>query len=212
MTAEHLCIEGTKGAGKTTTIESVRSKLAEAGWVVESHALFHEGNSWAKEQGYEGGVPMMESGREANERIVRWLIVREAFVREAFFARYGAGDQRALLLSDRGWITLHAYLYEGAWAKAPGALSEIDAVWGECVKRAPRTVFIHTRPEVTAERRRGALDAVSGLQTDARLRADYERRMRVARECSERVTASWETGVGPFVDLGPEVVALLMRE
>lgn len=209
MTAEHVCIEGTKGAGKSTTIESVRSKLVDAGWVVEVHALFHEGNSWAKEQGFEGGVPMMESGREANERIVRWLIAREIAVREDFFARHGSLGHRALLLSDRGWITLHAYLHEGAWAKEPGALGAIDGLWRECVERAPKTVFIHTRPEVTAERRKGALDAVSGLQTDERLRADYERRMRVAREHRDRVSASWETGVGPFVDLGPAVMALI---
>jgi thymidylate kinase len=209
VTVAHLCVEGTKGAGKSTTIASVRQALEAEGWVVETHALFHDGNAWAREQGFEGGVPMMESTAEANERIARWLVAREDAVREDFFARHQGRAQSALLLSDRGWITLHAYLYEGAWAREPSRRPEIDALWAERVRRAPTTVFIHTPPEVTAARRKGALDAVSGLQSDARLRADYERRMRLALAHADRVARRWETGVGPFVDLAPAVLALV---
>jgi hypothetical protein len=209
MTAVHLCIEGTKGAGKTTTITAVRAALEREGWVVEAHALFHEGNDWAKGQGYEGGVPMMESAAEPNERIARWLIERARVVRDAFFARHADTERPALLSSDRGWITLHAYLYEGAWAKDPSQRAVIDASWERAVLEAPTTVFVHTPPAVSAQRRQGALDAVSGLQTDGRLRADYERRRRVAREHPERIARSWETGTGPYLDLAPEVVSIV---
>jgi thymidylate kinase len=211
MTIAHLCVEGTKGAGKTTTIASALALLEAERWVVRTHALFHEGNAWAQEQGYAGGVPMMESSAEANERVARWLIARAASVRDEFAReREREGDGRpALLLSDRGWITLHAYLYEGAWAREGSLLPVIDALWAECLRAAPRTVFIHTRPAVSAQRRRGALDAVSGLQTEQRLVDDYDRRIRVAREHPSLIAASWETGAGPFVDFGPALVALL---
>ncbi|MBL8680217.1 MAG: hypothetical protein JNK05_13665 [Myxococcales bacterium] len=209
MTAFHLCVEGTKGAGKTTTIAAVRASLEREGWLVEAHALFHEGNDWATTQGFEGGVPMMECAREPNERIVRWLIERARAVREAFVSAHASEERPALLLSDRGWITLHAYLYEGAWAKDASQRAAIDALWASVVSEAPVTVFVHTKPAVTAERRRGALDAVSGLQTEERLRADYERRLRVAREHPQRIARSWETGTGPFIDLAPDVVEIV---
>ncbi len=209
MTPVHLCVEGTKGAGKTTTIAGVERALRDEGWRVQTHALFHEGNEWARTQGFDGGVPMMEADPSSNERVVRWLIHRARAVRDAFFAEATERDAPSLLVSDRGWITLHAYLYEGAWAKAPHARPTIDALWSEALSSAPPTVFIHTRPEVSARRRAGALDHVSGLQTEARLRADYERRITLAREHPALVVASWETLEGPFVDLCPALVALV---
>jgi hypothetical protein len=110
MTAFHLCVEGTKGAGKTTTIAAVRASLEREGWIVEAHALFHEANDWAKSQGFEGGVPMMEHAREPNERVVHWLIERARAVRDTFVSAHADDERPALLLSDRGWITLHGYL------------------------------------------------------------------------------------------------------
>ncbi len=205
MSAVHLCVEGTKGAGKTTTIQGVTERLRAEGWTVRTHALFHDGNDWATTQGFAGGVPMMESAPEPNERIVRWLLAREAAVREAFFREFSGDPNPALLVSDRGWITLHAYLYEGAWARVPHAVEAIDALWFACIRDAPPTVFIHTPPEVSAARRQGALDAVSGLQTDQRLRDDYDRRIRVAQAHPEKILDAWETGTGPFVDLAPRV-------
>jgi hypothetical protein len=62
---------------------------------------------------------------------------------------------------------------------------------------------------VTARRRAGQLDAVSGLQTDARLQHDYNRRMALARAHADRLAGIWETTDGPFVDLAPGVVATL---
>ena len=207
MTIAHLCIEGTKGAGKTTTIAATRERLEAQGCVVAVHALFHEANAWAKQQGFDGGVPMMESAAEPNRAVVRWLIERERAARDAFARAHGESAQRAVLLSDRGWITLHAYLFEGAWAREPGAADEIDERWREALGAAPATVFIHTRPEVTAQRRAGALDAVSGLQSEQRLRADYERRMALSRAHADKLVGQWETGAGAFVDLSPLVVA-----
>jgi hypothetical protein len=51
--------------------------------------------------------------------------------------------------------------------------------------------------------------AVSGLQTDARLTRDYERRMALARAHGDRLAGMWETTDGPFVDLAPLVIAAL---
>ena len=59
-----VCVEGTKGAGKTSTIASARALLEAEGWAVTLHAVFHEGNAWAVEQGFGGGVPMIEAGAE----------------------------------------------------------------------------------------------------------------------------------------------------
>lgn len=205
----HICVEGTKGAGKTTTINTVKATLEAEGWTVALHAVFHEGNAWAVTQGFAGGVPMIEAGAAENRAMVGWLRARMREVRDGFLARHPGGERPAVLISDRGWVTLHAYLYDGQWVRQPGALAEVDACWEEVLREAPPTFFVHTRPEVTLRRRAGQLDAVSGLQTDERLTRDYERRMRLARAHGERITGMWETTDGPFVDLAPRVVSAL---
>jgi thymidylate kinase len=207
MTPRVLCVEGTKGAGKTTTIAAVRERLIARGWAVEVFALFHAGNEWARAQGYEGGVPMMESAPDANRAMVTWLTGALRAERERFVTAHADGERPALLIFDRGWITLHAYLYEGAWARLAEARNEIDALWSAALVEAPPTFFIHTKPEVTSRRRAGALDAVSGLQTDARLQGDYERRMTLARAHSDRIVRAWETDDETFTDIAAEVIA-----
>jgi hypothetical protein len=209
-----VCVEGTKGAGKTSTIASARALLEAEGWAVTPHAVFHEGNAWAVEQGFSGGVPMIEAGAEENRAMVAWLVARIRSFRADFLARHRDAGQPALLLADRGWVTLHAYLHDGRWASEPGAsgaLEAIEAQWQEILREAPPTFFIHTRPELSARRRAGQLDAVSGLQSDERLTRDYTRRMRLAREHGDRLAASWETGDGPFVDLGPAMAEIVRR-
>jgi thymidylate kinase len=210
----HICVEGTKGAGKTTTIAAVRSALEAKGWTVEVNAVFHDGNAWAVTQGFAGGVPMIETGAAENRAMVHWLRERMRSVRGGFLAQQAGSGRPALLISDRGWVTLHAYLYDGRWAQEPGTLAELDALWHEVLLEAPPTFFIHTRPEVTLRRRAGQLDAVSGLQTDTRLTRDYERRMNLARTHGDRLAGSWETTDGPFVDLAPHVLQAIqaMRE
>ncbi len=205
----HICVEGTKGAGKTTTIGAVRSSLEAEGWAVAVNAVFHDGNAWAVTQGFPGGVPMIEAGAEENRAMVHWLKARMRAVRDAFFAEHQGRGRPAVLISDRGWVTFHAYLYDGRWAEQPGARTEIDALWNEVLREAPPTFFVHTRPEVTLRRRAGQLDAVSGLQTDTRLTRDYERRMNLARLHGDRLAGSWETTDGPFVDLAPRVLQAL---
>jgi thymidylate kinase len=210
----HVCVEGTKGAGKTTTINSVRSSLEAAGWVVTLSAVFHDGNAWAVTQGFAGGVPMIEAGADENRAMVTWLRARMRAVRDDFFAQHEGSERPAVLISDRGWVTFHAYLYDGRWAEEPGARATLDAHWAEVLREAPPTFFVHTRPEVTLRRRAGQLDAVSGLQTDARLVRDYERRLSLARTHADRLAGIWETTDGPFVDLAPRVLSSLqaMRE
>jgi thymidylate kinase len=205
----HICVEGTKGAGKTTTIAGVRSALEAEGWAVELSAVFHDGNAWAVTQGFAGGVPMIEASASSNRAIVHWLKARMRAVREGFFAQHQWRQRPAVLISDRGWVTFHAYLYDGRWAEEPGARSEIGACWEDLLREAPPTFFVHTRPEVTLRRRAGQLDAVSGLQTDARVTADYERRMKLARAHGKLLSGMWETTDGPFVDLTPKVLSVL---
>jgi thymidylate kinase len=205
----HICVEGTKGAGKTTTIAAVRSSLEAKGWAVALSAVFHDGNAWAVTQGFAGGVPMIEAGAAENRAMVDWLEVRMRAVRDDFFAMHQWRERPSVLISDRGWVTFHAYLYDGRWAQEPGALAEIDARWAQVLREAPPTFFVHTRPEVTLRRRAGQLDAVSGLQTDARLTRDYERRMNLARVHGDRLAGMWETTDGSFVDLAPEVLLAL---
>ncbi len=207
MSPRVLCVEGTKGAGKTTTIAAVRERLGAQGWTVEVYAPFHAGNEWARAQDHEGGVPMMESSPEANRAMVAWLTDAMRAQRERFLAAHGASERPALLIFDRGWITLHAYLYEGAWARLARERDAIDALWNAALAEAPPTFFIHTKPEVTLRRRAGALDAVSGLQTDARLKSDYERRMALAREHPDRIVRAWETRDETFTDIAAEVIA-----
>jgi hypothetical protein len=207
--ALHVCVEGTKGAGKTTTIAAVRAALEAEGWVVGLHAVFHEGNAWAATQGFAGGVPMIEAGAGENRAMVGWLRARMRAVRDAFVEDQRGTGRPAVLISDRGWVTLHAYLHDGRWTEEPGAQTAIDACWEEVLREAPPTFFVHTRPEVTARRRAGQLDAVSGLQTGGRLVHDYDRRMSLARAHADRLAGMWETTDGPFVDLAPGVVAVL---
>ncbi|HEX8699894.1 MAG TPA: hypothetical protein VF815_13710 [Myxococcaceae bacterium] len=205
----HICVEGTKGAGKTTTIAAVRKALEAEGWAVELSAVFQDGNAWAVTQGYPGGVPMIEANASSNRAMVAWLKARMKAVREGFFEQHQWRQRPAVMISDRGWITFHAYLYDGRWAEEPGALPELNALWEEVLREAPPTFFVHTRPEVTLRRRAGQLDAVSGLQTDARLVRDYERRMKLARAHGVKLAGIWETTDGPFVDLAPKVLAVL---
>jgi thymidylate kinase len=202
-------VEGTKGAGKTTTIAGVRRLLEAEGWAVEVHAVFHEGNAWAMAQGFAGGVPMIEAGAAENRAMADWLLARMREVRDAFMARHGESACPALLISDRGWVTYHAYLHDGRWAMDPAEHEAIERRWAEVLGEAPPTFFVHTRPEVTLRRRAGQLDEVSGLQTDERLVRDYDRRMALARAHPERLRGMWETTEGPFVDLAPRVVEAL---
>ena len=127
--------------------------------------------------------------------------------RERFLAAHNTGARPALLIFDRGWITLHAYLYEGAWARLARERDAIDALWSATLAEAPPTLFIHTKPEVTQRRRAGALDAVSGLQTDARLKDDYDRRMALARAHPGRIVRAWETDDETFTDIAAAVIA-----
>jgi len=205
----HICVEGTKGAGKTTTIAAVRAALEAEGWAVEHSAIFHDCNAWAVTQGFPGGVPMIEASAASNRAMVTWLKARMRAVREGFFSQHQWRQRPAVLISDRGWVTFHAYLYDGKWAEEPGALTEINALWDQVLREAPPTFFVHTRPEVTLRRRAGQLDAVSGLQTDARLTRDYERRMKLARLHPALIAGMWETTDGPFVDLAPKVLSVL---
>jgi thymidylate kinase len=205
----HICVEGTKGAGKTTTIAAVRAALEAEGWAVELSAIFQDCNAWAVTQGFPGGVPMIEANAASNRAMVAWLRARLHAVRDGFFAQHQWRQRPAVLISDRGWITFHAYLYDGKWAEERSALPEINAIWDEVLREAPPTFFVHTRPEVTLRRRAGQLDAVSGLQTDARLFRDYERRLKLARLHAAQISGMWETAEGLFVDLAPKVLSAL---
>lgn len=184
-----LCFEGTKGAGKTTTIRAVREHLLERGWIVEVVEVFARANEHARELGYAGAVPMY-ADPDGHRAIVEFEAATRDAGAPALRARLERErGRRGVLVFDRGWITFHTHVFAGACEDAAWR----EAHWRRALATAPPTLFIHTRPEETMRRRAGQLDAVSGLADAERVRADWKVRLEMVAAHPELVLASIET-------------------
>ncbi|MEM9070486.1 MAG: hypothetical protein AAGE52_18415 [Myxococcota bacterium] len=198
-----VCIEGTKGAGKSTTIARVHKTLQARGWRTKIVAPFALANAHAQTLGYPGAVPMFATPETHRATVEFEAEILHGSV-DAFRAELGA-DERAALIFDRGWITFHAHVHDGACDDCDWR----EAHWKRALGSAPPTVFIHTRPEVTLRRRAGELDEVSGLQSIERVRADWVKRTAMAAAHPDRIALSIETVEERWVDTVTPIVALL---
>jgi len=184
-----LCIEGTKGAGKTTTIQALQTHFIQQGWLVEVVAPFALANAHAKALGHDGAVLMFDTPSDHRE-IVEFERNVLFHTSDAFRTRFEhAAETQALLIYDRGWLTFHAHLFDGVYPDRDW----LNQIWKEALDQAPPTVFIHTRPEVTIQRRSGQLDAASGLQTQVLVQTDWQKRLDLVERFSSKVVLSIET-------------------
>jgi thymidylate kinase len=182
-----IAICGVKGAGKSTTIGALDAALSSRGIPTRIFAPFAAGNAAFFAEG--GLVPMMRNGDAATAaRISAWL--RDACAQEeSDFARANP-KARSVLLFDRHWITAKRAL-DGA----PIPASEAEAIWRRdwMKKIVPPTFFIHTSPANTLERRKGQLDAISGLETENLVVEDYRERLRLRDAWPQHIVGDHET-------------------
>lgn len=198
-----LCVEGTKGAGKSSTIRQIRRHLEARGWIVEVVEVFARANEHARSLGFAGAVPML-ADPDAHRAVVDF----EAAVRDAGEVALRARlreekARRGVLIQDRGWLTFHTHVFDGAYPDEAWK----RAHWARAIETAPPTLFIHTRPEVTMTRRAGQLDAVSGLPDEAAVRADWAKRLRQIAEHPGLVLASVETFEDAIADKATPALA-----
>lgn len=197
MTLLTVCLEGTKGAGKTTTITLLKQALEDQGVQVTVFAPFQAANAFAETQGFAGAVPMINASVQDNMTEIEFLRHSSRQAIEAAQAAADKSGRPSVLLFDRGWVTMQPHLYGGAWKRSLGADSPaIDAIWQQVLAEAPVTYFLQAHPSVTRQRR-PALDAVSGLETDEKFLADYNGRMAMAKRYADKIALMVDTGTMP---------------
>ncbi len=214
-----ICIEGTKGAGKSTTTRALIQRLEAKGWLVESFAPYgpeSPAQQLAQSRGYKNAAQMYLASAAENLELLQCLFASEQqaahnFAQQVAAHRAQHGDTPAVLLFDRGWLTHHIYLLQGAAFKAgdAGQRAALQQQWQNVLSNAPPTLFIHTTPAESARRRQGQLGAEVGLVDMAALKADYERRHKLAAQYPQKILAMVETGLGPFRDLSVELAPLI---
>lgn len=197
-----LVIEGSKGAGKSTTIEKLASALGQNGIGVATCAPFAAANLYAQRRGFASAVAMISASCAANREEIEFigLTMKDALQNAVQQAEQ---DQKpSVLIYDRGWMTLRPHLFGGYWfAHHPEDHAAIEDRWQGILASAPPTVFLHAGIEVTRARRSLAnpLEAArleeSGLAQDKLLRMDIEGRRALAAQHSDKIALSFDTGV-----------------
>ncbi len=184
-----ICIEGTKGAGKSTTIAAIAEHLKTRGWMVKVVAPFALANEHASTLGWQGAVPMFAT-RLSHRAIVEFEVEVMSSAETAFAEELTSeGANRGVLIFDRGWLTFHAHVFDGAETDPEWRSS----LWETALATAPPTLFIHTDPAVTKRRRRGELDAVSGLDGEGFPEKDWRKRLDMAVQYNTKLIGSIET-------------------
>jgi thymidylate kinase len=192
-----LCVEGTKGAGKTTTIEKLAQRLTQSGFDVERCAPFAAANDFAKARGFTGAVQMIGASKRDNRDEIDFILSTIAQARERAARKAETGTAQVVLIVDRGWMTILPHLFGGRWHAEDRADSgEIRAIWNQVLAEAPATVFLHASYEVT-KKRCANIAATSGLDTDEKLRGDVEERVAFAKAHGDKIVLSFDTGEIP---------------
>jgi thymidylate kinase len=200
-----LCVEGTKGAGKTTTIEKLALRLAQEGFEVERCAPFTAANEMARTKGFASAREMIGASKQDNQAEIDFICSMIAEAQQAARQKAQTGTKPVVLLIDRGWMTILPHLLGGRWRAEEGANSEeIHKIWNQVLAEAPATVFLHASFEITRQRR-ARPDLVGGLDTDEKLYRDVKERRAFAKAYSDKIVLSFDMGVVPQ----EEVVAAL---
>jgi len=172
-----ICIEGMKGAGKTTTINFLVERLKKRGVEVTIVAPFTEANTHFEKVG--GVFPLLlkdETVKQGfNYVLNRYLEVIKT-----------ASLSKELVLLDRGWITLLCALEDSVLMGKSFCRDSI-------MEKIPPTLFLNVGPKVTLERRKGELDAKSGLGSESLVERDHERRLQLKKTYQSHIIADWDT-------------------
>jgi len=189
-----LCIEGTKGAGKTTTIAGLTERLVRSGCEVITCAPFAEANRLAQSKGYASAKEMISASKSENQAEIAFILETMAQAKISALQKAAAQDQPVILIYDRGWMTVRPHLFGGRWYAEDRAASDtITKTWSDVLEAAPPTAFLHASYEVTKERR-PVPDTLGGLDTDEKLRQDVEGRRTFAQTHSDKITFSFNSG------------------
>lgn len=167
-------IEGTKGAGKSTAIADLVRHMDKRGLKVTVAEPFRYGNEHFKD---DGGLFGQWIDENKAVDAMRWLYERSRMA----WRRAQAGGSHAIIW-DRQWLTAFRAIEDSAMSAREKDFWKDRWLSAEFPTTNADMVFLHCQPEVTFERRQGQLDAVSGLDTEAKVVADYDRRAELVRE------------------------------
>ena len=176
-----LCIEGTKGAGKTTTISNIKAHLERKGYVVTVKAPFYDVRVELKRlTGYDNTFPASLDTQAA--ALCNNLLISQ--IKQDIAMQ--APDE--ILIFDRGWLT-------GFTTVLGSVLSAKDKnkALKEWEKLLLPTVFIHTKPQNTLTVRQGELSFNVGLEDIKAVEHDYILRNKLIRKYKHCVIARIET-------------------
>jgi thymidylate kinase len=194
-----IVICGTKGAGKTTTINKLQTKLEGLGHYVELHAPFAEANRIFAQQNGSFGMFTHSSGTAIEADNTLHNIVESAvlgFIKNLHSADQGSG----VLLFDRGWLTALASLDD---AHESLTFKQRQRLWKHhWLEHVYPTVFVEAEPEITKARRQGQLDLKSGLPTEESVVRDYYRRKNLLIQFKDWVIKHFDTSLLKGDDIG----------
>ncbi len=176
-----ICIEGTKGAGKTTTIKNLKTLLESKGYVVSVKAPFYDVRSELKRlTHYENTYPASLNpitARICNELLIQQIQNDIAMQKE-----------NEILIFDRGWLTGMITVMGSALSPQEKAIE---------LKRWENlqvdTVFIHTHPKNTLAVRQNELGFEVGLQDRKTIINDYQLRCNLIQKYHKCVITEHET-------------------
>lgn len=192
-----LCMEGSKGAGKTTTLGKLAERLTQQGVLVEICAPFAAANGFAQSQGYAGAVQMIAASKAANQLEIEFILNHMALAAEQAQGKAAQTDKPLVLLYDRGWMTLFPHLAGGKWcAEVGNGDPEIRQLWRRILDEAPPTMFLHACFEITKQRR-PERDVASGVESEEQLRGDITWRIAFADAHADKIALRFDTGEVP---------------
>lgn len=188
-----ICIEGMKGAGKSTTIQGLRNSLAQWEVDVEIIAPFAQANNHFEAQG--GLFPLLQDKNSCQNAFNYVLTIYRKELESSV-------PQGSLRLLDRGWMTLLCALEDSILPEG-----QKDLLQEMIVKTIPSTIFLHASPELTQQRRKDELDQKSGLSSQNLIEHDYTRRLALRNHHRESIVFNFdstqhclETRVNTIVD------------
>ncbi len=176
-----ICIEGTKGAGKTTTIKNLKNLLERKGYVVSVKTPFYDVRPALKRlTHYENTYPA--SLNPITARICNELLIQK--IQNDIATQKG----NEILIFDRGWLTGMITVIGSALSSQEKAIElkrwedlQID------------TIFIYTHPENTLTVRQNELGFEVGLQDRKTVIDDYQLRCDLIQKYHQCVIAAHET-------------------
>ena len=187
-----LCVEGTKGAGKSSTLHAIQSCLEAAGCLVSVCRPFAEASSLFKLSYGENATAYSLSQMDEKHAILADEALKNIVT--AHYANFietiktSQHLNKGVMLMDRGWMTARCSLEDSCLSEGN---KETRWAWWE--NNIPSTVFIYTKPDITAKRRENELNYESGLSKPELVLSDYNRRVYLKNKYISYVFSSHET-------------------